>query len=74
MDDRATELLDGCLRESLYHNVKQVLHCIHIGLLCVQQRPLDRLSMSFVVLMLSSDNTELPRLKKPGYYKSQMNQ
>jgi hypothetical protein len=39
--------------------------CIHVSLLCVQQRPKDRPSMSSVVLMLSSESTALPQPQKP---------
>ena len=45
----------------------EVLRCIHVALLCVQQQPEDRPSMSSVVVMLSSDNT-LPQPKLPGFY------
>jgi hypothetical protein len=38
---------------------------MHVGLLCVQECPDDRPSMSFVFMMLSSDNLELPAPKKP---------
>ena len=44
-----------------------MLRCIHIGLLCVQQSPADRLNMSSVVLMLGGDS-ELPQPKQPGYF------
>ncbi|GMN67211.1 hypothetical protein TIFTF001_036266 [Ficus carica] len=59
-------LLDKHLRES-HHNLKQVLRCIHIGLLCVQQFPVDRPSMSSVVVMLVSES-ELPQPEQPGYF------
>ena len=38
-----------------------------MGLLCVQQSPEDRPSMSTVVLMLSSDSA-LPQPKQPGFF------
>ncbi|GMN64974.1 hypothetical protein TIFTF001_034049 [Ficus carica] len=60
------ELLDKHLRES-DHNREQVLRCIHIGLLCVQQSPVDRPDMSAVVVMLGSES-ELPQPKPPGYF------
>ncbi|GKV08868.1 hypothetical protein SLEP1_g20439 [Rubroshorea leprosula] len=58
------ELIDSFLKESC--NLSEVLRCIHISLLCVQQHPKDRLSMSSVVLMLGSD-TALEQPKKPGF-------
>ncbi|KAI3869012.1 hypothetical protein MKX03_002864 [Papaver bracteatum] len=47
--------------------ISQVLRCIHVGLLCVQQRPEDRPAMSMVVLMLGSDAMTLPQPKQPGF-------
>lgn len=47
--------------------ISEILRCIHIGLLCVQQRPEDRPNMSNVVLMLGSD-TSLPQPKQPGFF------
>ncbi|XP_024021187.1 G-type lectin S-receptor-like serine/threonine-protein kinase At4g27290 isoform X2 [Morus notabilis] len=65
-EGRPLELIDAQLRES-YDNLQEVLRCIHVGLLCVQQRPKDRPSMSSVVLMLGSE-TELAQPKPPGYF------
>ncbi|GMN25818.1 hypothetical protein TIFTF001_040777 [Ficus carica] len=45
----------------------EVLRCIHVGLLCVQQRPVDRPNMPSVILMLGNDS-ELPEPKPPGYF------
>ena len=44
-----------------------VLRCIHIALLCVQQRPEDRPTMSTVSVMLGSHNA-LPAPKQPGFF------
>jgi hypothetical protein len=44
----------------------QVLRCIQIGLLCVQESAMDRPSMSNVVFMLSNDTT-LPSPKQPAF-------
>ncbi|KAF4392703.1 hypothetical protein G4B88_029442 [Cannabis sativa] len=65
MEGREAELLDECLRDS--QNSSEVLRCIHVGLLCVQQNPMDRPSMPSVVMMLGSDSV-LPQPKKPGYF------
>jgi hypothetical protein len=46
----------------------ELLRCIHVGLLCVQQRPEDRPTMPSVVLMLDSENPTLPQPKQPGFY------
>lgn len=46
----------------------EVLRCIHVGLLCVQQRPEDRPTMSNVLLMLDSEHPVLAQPKQPGFY------
>ena len=38
-----------------------VMRCLHIGLLCVQEDAADRPTMSTVVLMLGSDTMTLPK-------------
>ncbi|PON81466.1 Tyrosine-protein kinase [Trema orientale] len=60
------ELIDVWLRDS-YDNSQEVLHCIHIGLLYVQQSPMERPSISSVTFMLKSENVVLPQPKSPGY-------
>ena len=45
----------------------EVIRCIQVGLLCVQQRPEDRPDMSSVVLMLNGEKL-LPKPKVPGFY------
>ena len=51
-----------------YNNLQEVLRCIHVGLLCVQENPMDRPTMSSVVSMLGSENVVLPQPKPPGYF------
>nr|CAB3480513.1 unnamed protein product [Digitaria exilis] len=48
----ALDVLDPLLAESQYPE-NEVLNCIEIGLLCVQENPADRPDASTVVLMLS---------------------
>nr|ADQ37349.1 unknown [Arabidopsis lyrata]BAB40987.1 SRKb [Arabidopsis lyrata] len=45
----------------------EVLRCIQIGLLCVQERAEDRPVMSSVVVMLRSETETIPQPKPPGY-------
>lgn len=45
----------------------EVFRVIQIGLLCVQEYPEDRPSMTSVVLMLNS-KIALPKPKKPGFF------
>ncbi|KAK4256317.1 hypothetical protein QN277_009198 [Acacia crassicarpa] len=62
---RAMELLDECLRES--YNEYEVLRCVQVGLLCVQQKVEDRPDMSTVILMLNGEKL-LPQPKVPCFY------
>ncbi|KAL0001030.1 hypothetical protein SO802_014811 [Lithocarpus litseifolius] len=64
-EDRQLELIDNSEKESC--NPNEVLRSIHVGLLCVQQCPEYRPTMSTVVLMLSSE-TALPEPKEPGFH------
>ncbi|MQL97783.1 hypothetical protein Taro_030478 [Colocasia esculenta] len=50
---RAEEIVDPCIRGS--SSMQQVLRCIQIGLLCVQDHAHERPTMSSVVIMLCSD-------------------
>ncbi|KAJ0103548.1 hypothetical protein Patl1_04489 [Pistacia atlantica] len=45
----------------------EILRCIHVGLLCVQQAPEDRPIMASVVLMLGGERS-LPQPKQPGFF------
>ncbi|XP_029124800.1 G-type lectin S-receptor-like serine/threonine-protein kinase SD1-1 isoform X1 [Cajanus cajan] len=63
--ERALELLDELLGEQCLPS--EVIRCIQVGLLCVQQRPKDRPDMSSAVLMLNGDKL-LPKPKVPGFY------
>ncbi|KAI6675919.1 hypothetical protein NL676_036715 [Syzygium grande] len=63
-EDRSLELLDEFVTS---YQTAEVLRSIHVALLCVQQCPEDRPSMSTVIMMLGSDN-ELPPPKEPGFF------
>ncbi|GMP52707.1 hypothetical protein CsSME_00018417 [Camellia sinensis var. sinensis] len=64
-EGRSLELIDEALWDSCY--LSEVLRSIHAGLLCVQQSPKDRPSMSSVVLMLGGEGT-LPQAKQPAFF------
>ncbi|XP_024199145.2 G-type lectin S-receptor-like serine/threonine-protein kinase SD1-1 isoform X2 [Rosa chinensis] len=64
-EGRSFEAIDECLRESC--TLSEAMHCIHVGLLCVQELPEDRPTMSAVVLMLGGESA-LPQPKRPGLY------
>ncbi|KAF2310414.1 hypothetical protein GH714_009702 [Hevea brasiliensis] len=63
-ENRPMEIVDSSLRESCPPH--EVLRCIQIGLLCVQEDALDRPTMSTVVLMLNSETT-LPPPGQPAF-------
>ena len=51
-----------------YNNANQFIRCTHVGLLCVQDEPDDRPSMSNVVIMLDSETATLPTPKQPTFF------
>ncbi|XP_022716025.1 G-type lectin S-receptor-like serine/threonine-protein kinase At4g27290 isoform X2 [Durio zibethinus] len=55
------ELMEGTFSE------KEVVRCIQVGLLCVQQRVEDRPTMSSVLLMFSNESMIVPQPKEPGF-------
>ncbi|KAL2495245.1 G-type lectin S-receptor-like serine/threonine-protein kinase [Forsythia ovata] len=60
------DLLDASLVTP--NSASEVLRCIHVGLLCVQQRPEDRPTMSNVLLMLDIQHPVVSQPKQPGFY------
>ncbi|KAG6755359.1 hypothetical protein POTOM_041180 [Populus tomentosa] len=62
---RPLELVSESIVETC--NLSEALRLIHVGLLCVQENPEDRPTMSYVVLMLGNEDA-LPRPKQPGFY------
>ncbi|KAL6844526.1 hypothetical protein ACP4OV_026199 [Aristida adscensionis] len=65
-DDKAMDLVDSSLVKSC--SLTEVLRCIHIGLLCVQDNPNNRPLMSSVVFMLENETTTLSVPKQPVYF------
>ncbi|XP_020275469.1 receptor-like serine/threonine-protein kinase SD1-8 isoform X1 [Asparagus officinalis] len=59
------QLIDVSLDASVF--MTEILRCMKVGLLCVQEQPEDRPIMSSVVLMLGSDHAFLPEPKQPGF-------
>ncbi|XP_055802855.1 cysteine-rich receptor-like protein kinase 44 [Solanum dulcamara] len=62
-----SNLIDPMLRGSS-GLVADITRCIHIALLCVQEKVADRPTMAAVVLMLSSLSLSLSVPSKPAYY------
>lgn len=57
--------MDPILRDTCIES--EVLKCIQIGLLCVQEDPADRPTMSSVIHMLGSYTISLPQPTEPAF-------
>ncbi|XP_020224118.1 putative receptor-like protein kinase At4g00960 [Cajanus cajan] len=54
---------------SLNNNSRnEMMRCIHIGLLCVQEKSSDRPTMATIMLMLNSYSLSLPIPAEPAFY------
>ncbi|KAG6471024.1 G-type lectin S-receptor-like serine/threonine-protein kinase At4g27290 isoform X1 [Zingiber officinale] len=62
-DGRSLELLDDAL-DCSYPTI-EILRCIRMALLCVQENPEDRPTMAEVVMMLASEDQLVTPLKQP---------
>ncbi|XP_019162737.1 PREDICTED: putative receptor-like protein kinase At4g00960 isoform X2 [Ipomoea nil] len=63
----ALNLVDPFLRGNS-GSVPEIMRCIHMGLLCVQENVADRPTMSTVVLVLSSSSLSLPLPSAPAFF------
>ncbi|KAJ6706915.1 CYSTEINE-RICH RECEPTOR-LIKE PROTEIN KINASE 10 ISOFORM X1 [Salix viminalis] len=59
------KLIDPTLRAG---SRNEMLRCIHVGLLCVQENALDRPNMASVAVMLSTYSITLPVPQKPPFF------
>nr|XP_043629509.1 G-type lectin S-receptor-like serine/threonine-protein kinase At4g27290 [Erigeron canadensis] len=64
-EGKSLELVAPSLNESI--NLSEVLRAIHVGLLCVQQRPEDRPTVASAIQMFLSEG-ELPPPNPPGFF------
>ena len=62
-EDRALEFVDSSLE---LYKTDEVLRCIQVGLLCVQEDPKERPTMSAAVFMLSGE-ASLSTPKQPAF-------
>ncbi|KAM4110613.1 hypothetical protein ACJW30_05G005000 [Castanea mollissima] len=60
-----SNLIDPTLRSG---PIAEMMRCIHIGLLCVQQNVTDRPNMTSVLLMLNSNSVALPAPTQPASF------
>ncbi|KAF2303582.1 hypothetical protein GH714_019654 [Hevea brasiliensis] len=64
-EGKGLDIVDYSLLEHSYP-CQEILRCIQIGLLCIQEHPADRPTMLEVVFMLGNE-TSLPSPKKPAF-------
>lgn len=64
-EGKGFELVDPTVDEC---SPNEVLRCIHVGLLCVQDQATDRPTMFDVVSMLTNETMLLPEPKQPAYF------
>ena len=60
------DLIDLGIKEDC--NIDEVVRYIHIGLLCVQENPADRPTMSTIHQMLTTSSITLPVPLPPGFF------
>ncbi|KAF7008156.1 hypothetical protein CFC21_022994 [Triticum aestivum] len=63
--DMTLQIVDKSLN---VYSKSEVLRCIHIGLLCIQEDPDDRPNIFSVVLMLTRDRVKLQPPRQPAFF------
>ncbi|KAL6656444.1 hypothetical protein ACP70R_007270 [Stipagrostis hirtigluma subsp. patula] len=71
-EGKAKDLADPSIMDTCL--IDEILLCSHMALLCVQENPDDRPSMSFVVFTLENGGTTLPTPNNPGYFSQRSNE
>nr|GMD17401.1 cysteine-rich receptor-like protein kinase 25 [Ipomoea batatas] len=71
VEDRALEMVDQSLGGLYSRN--EVIQCIHVGLLCVQEEVDERPTMANVVLMLNSNSSKRRTPNPPAFFNSRNN-
>ena len=66
---RHASLIDPEISNPSYN--ADIMRCIHIGLLCVQELARDRPTMTTVISMLNSETANLPPPKQPAFIQRQ---
>ena len=64
MEGKALDIVDSSLAQ--VYSASEVLRCIQIGLLCVQEQAADRPTMAEIIFMLGNETT-LPQPGKPAF-------
>ncbi|THG23990.1 cysteine-rich receptor-like protein kinase 10 [Camellia sinensis] len=66
MEERPLDLMDSTLEGS--YSRSELIRCIHIGLLCVQEDPKSRPSVATVILMLNRYSITLSDPQQPAFF------
>ncbi|KAK9072766.1 hypothetical protein SSX86_009201 [Deinandra increscens subsp. villosa] len=66
-NETTTDIIDPILK-TWSSSMCDINRCIHIGLLCVQEKVVDRPTMDIVVLMLNSSSFTLPIPAVPAFF------
>lgn len=66
-EDNARDTIDERIRSSSFQEQAEMMRCIHIGLLCVQEASASRPTVSTVLSMLASEIVDLPAPEHPGF-------
>ncbi|CAL5205962.1 unnamed protein product [Lathyrus oleraceus] len=69
-DGTATNVIDPTLNND---SQNEIVRCIHIGLLCVQENISNRPTMASVIVMLNSHSITLPVPSEPAFYMDSRN-
>uniref|UniRef100_A0A803QVL4 Protein kinase domain-containing protein n=1 Tax=Cannabis sativa TaxID=3483 RepID=A0A803QVL4_CANSA len=64
-EGNTSKMVDPLMRVG---SASDVMRCIHIGLLCVQQNIENRPTMNAIVLMLNSNSLSLPLPSEPAFF------
>nr|XP_011460146.1 PREDICTED: G-type lectin S-receptor-like serine/threonine-protein kinase At4g03230 [Fragaria vesca subsp. vesca] len=65
-EDKVLDLMDKNLQESC--NRSEFIKCVNVGLLCVQEDPVDRPTMSNVITLLDSETAVPATPKQPAFF------
>ncbi|KAG2248859.1 hypothetical protein Bca52824_088487 [Brassica carinata] len=65
-NDSLLEFVDPVIGDN--YDKYEVIRCVHIGLLCVQENPTDRPSMFTIFQMLTNTSITLPVPQPPGFF------
>ncbi|KAJ4745346.1 Serine/threonine-protein kinase [Rhynchospora pubera] len=64
-EERASDLIDPTMKETC--SIPEVLRCIQVALLCVQDLAYDRPEIPLVIKMITNDNPSMPVPRRPTF-------